>query len=53
MIDFGLLVLETLGSPGDATLLRVWLPKLIEALLDVIEIGGGWSQPMSCSLKND
>ena len=23
MIDFGLLVLETLGSPGDATLLRV------------------------------
>lgn len=45
------LVLETLRG-GDATLPRVYLPRLVEALLDVIEIRGGWSKPMSCSLKN-
>ena len=53
IIDFALLVLETFGSPGDATLPRVCLPRLVEAFLNVIEIGGGWSKQMSSSLKNE
>lgn len=53
IIDFGLLVLEALGSPGDATLPRVCLPRLVEAFLNVIEIGGEWSKQMSSSLRNE